>query len=167
MKKFFNKIKQYFINNSKYKDMSKIGLTGTIKVWLFKEDGQVLHYIKENMIVNVGLNTICHAISSAASPIIAKTQIGSGDTPTLLTTTALQTPLASVSTSFTLNTQQNTVTFISDFDKGVGTGNIKEYGLLDSSNGLFDRIVTTETLVKGPQDILRTEIEIKVENKVV
>ncbi len=159
-------IKSWFKTDKDIELETGIKMTGTLKVWLFKEDGTVEHFMKHNMIVNGGLNQVCHAISSVSSPIIAKTQIGSGDTPTTLTTTALQTPLASVATTFVLNTQQNTVTFTSDFDKGIGTGSIKEYGLLTSTDGLFDRIVTTEATIKGPQDIIRTEIEIKVENKV-
>ena len=168
MKKILDFIKYKNIIECNDIHSDKLKMKGNLVCKLYKENGTIEIYEMHNMIVSSGINLFIDAISNnigGHTSSISKMSIGSDKTPVTIHDSRINAELASKNTTYELNRQAHSVTFTALFDKNVGTGTIFEFGLLNSNNILFDRIVLDgDGIKKGANDILEGIIEISFSN---
>jgi len=129
--------------------------TGTLDVVLKKVDGTVKekHQFK-NIVVTTGKEFIARRMIDDAEPLMSEMAIGDSNANLDVSNTALESQLAEV-TLDSSNVTNNVVTYVAEFDAGVGTGAIVEAGIF---NGESDDIMLCRTtfpvINKEADDIL-------------
>ncbi|MGP0566298.1 MULTISPECIES: hypothetical protein [unclassified Nitrospina] len=111
------------------------------------------------MIVDSGLQHIADQLAEQAEATMSHMAVGTGETAESPGDTSLETELARV--PFTSKTRSaKKVVYVADFGPGVGTGALKEVGLLNAVSGgsLLSRI-TFPVKNKGAGDSLEITIE--------
>jgi hypothetical protein len=129
--------------------------TGTLDVVLKKADGTVKekHRFK-NIVVTTGKEFIARRMIDDAEPFMSEMAIGDSNANLEVGNTTLGNELARVTLDSSTVTS-NVVTYIAEFDAGVGTGGIVEAGIF---NGESDDIMLCRTtfpiINKEADDIL-------------
>lgn len=129
--------------------------TGTLDVVLKKADGTVKekHRFK-NIVVTTGKEFIARRMIDDAEPFMSEMAIGDSNANLEVGNTTLGNELARVTLDSSTATS-NVVTYIAEFDAGVGTGGIVEAGIF---NGESDDIMLCRTtfpiINKEADDIL-------------
>ena len=129
--------------------------TGTLDVVLKKADGTVKekHQFK-NIVVTTGKEFIARRMIDDAEPLMSEMAIGDSNANLEVGNTTLENELARV-TLDSSTVVSNVVTYVAEFDAGVGTGGIVEAGIF---NGESDDIMLCRTtfpiINKEADDIL-------------
>ena len=127
---------------------SKLTLTGTLSVSL---NGEVVQEIP-NLVVTTGKNYVASRMKDATATAMSHMAIGTGSTAAAAGDTALGSEAARVAlTSTTVST--NTISYVSTFPAGTGTGALTEACILNaSSSGTMLCRTVFATVNKGSAD---------------
>jgi len=129
--------------------------TGTLDVVLKKADGTVKEkYQFKNIVVTTGKEFIARRMIDDNEPFMSEMAIGDSNANLEVGNTTLENELARVTLDSSTVTS-NVVTYIAEFDAGVGTGGIVEAGIF---NGESDDVMLCRTtfpiINKEADDIL-------------
>lgn len=128
---------------------------GHLSAVLTRPDGSTETFDGKNLVVQVGTNYIASRIIDASQAVMTSMAIGTGSTAPAAGNTALVTEVGRAAVSATRN--NNVITYVSTFGPGVGTGNINEAGLFNSTaanSGTMMCRSTSIVLTKGALDSL-------------
>jgi hypothetical protein len=144
----------------------ELNVVGTVEIELLAANGTLKHKeIVSNLVMTAGKNLFVRKIINDTENI-STIAIGSGDTPATVSDTQLESELASEDVRFQfIDTQnQNVLINLSTFAEGVGTGTIREVGLLSDSTPkkLLCRTVVSTPFEKAATDYLNVSWKIKI-----
>lgn len=109
-------------------------LQGDLKIVLKGKDGKVkLERQEKNLIVDTGLAFICSRMTDAADAVMSHMAIGSNNSTPTATDTDLGTILGIREPLDSTTHSGNTVTYVSSFEAGEGTGAVTEAGIFNAS----------------------------------
>lgn len=137
----------------------KISVKGVVDLSLY--DGQS-HELKHsetvnNLVTTAGKNFIVRKILTD-SETVKSIAIGSGNTPATVNDVEIESLLSNVDVRFEFidNANTNVVHYVTTFAENIGTGTIREIGLLSDSTPqkLLCRTVVTTPFQKDPTDYL-------------
>jgi 3-deoxy-D-manno-octulosonate 8-phosphate phosphatase KdsC-like HAD superfamily phosphatase len=119
--------------------LEKQQATGEVYIKLYDENGNLKQEkIIENLVVNLGLAYITSRLLSAAAIVMSHMAIGSGTTAAAGANTALETELARVALSSsvqeTVTITNDSVKYVANFPAGTGTGAVTEAALLNAAS---------------------------------
>lgn len=139
-------------------DNEAISVRGDVTVELFTADGQLKHREEvRNLVTTAGKNFIVRKMNGD-SETINRIAIGSGSTAPTLLDVALATQLASSTLQFIFvdTIETNVIRCSCSFAENLGTGTVREVGLLSSSTTpkLLCRTVLTTPFTKASTDYL-------------
>ena len=139
-------------------DNEVISVKGDVTVELWSTDGHLKHREDvRNLVTTAGKNFIVRKMNGD-SETIDKIAIGSGSTAATLADVSLATELARSSLQFTFvdTVETNVIRYICTFAESIGTGTIREVGLLSNSTTpkLICRTVLTTPFTKQATDYL-------------
>lgn len=129
-------------------------LRGKITIKLFSESGElILSRTHNNLITTVGKGQLLLASSPKALKDFSYMGIGTSSTAAAIGDTALGAEVARSTSITATNPDAASLQFLYLFGGGVGTGSIKECGLLSATSGgvLLSRVVFSP-IVKGVTD---------------
>ena len=114
----------------------KLKLRGDVSIVLKSADGSVKdsRAIK-NLVVNDGLNFIVSRMKDTTQGVMSHMAVGSSTTAAAAGQTDLVSILGSREALDSTAVSTNTVTFISSFPSGSGTGAVTEAGIFNASSG--------------------------------
>jgi hypothetical protein len=133
--------------------------TGTLKLELRDEHGNIKAQEEHNLVVNAGLAFIASRMKDTSLAAMSHMAIGSGTTAAAAGNTALQTELGRVAltstTIVTTTVTNDSIQYVATFPAGTGTGAVTEAGLLNAGTGgtLLARTVFA-VINKGALDTL-------------
>ena len=129
---------------------SKLTLTGTLSVSL---NGEVVQEIP-NLVVTAGKNYVASRMKDATATAMSHMAIGTGSTAAAAGDTALGSEAARVAlTSTTVST--NTISYVSTFPAGTGTGALTEACVINaSSSGTMLCRTVFATVNKNSSDVM-------------
>jgi hypothetical protein len=129
---------------------SKLTLTGTLCVSL---NGEVVQEIP-NLVVTTGKNYVASRMKDATATAMSHMAIGTGSTAAAAGDTALGSEAARVAlTSTTVST--NTISYVSTFPAGTGTGALTEACIINaSSSGTMLCRTVFATVNKNSSDVM-------------
>ena len=129
---------------------SKLTLTGTLSVSL---NGEVVQEIP-NLVVTTGKNYVASRMKDATATAMSHMAIGTGSTAAAAGDTALGSEAARVAlTSTTVST--NTISYVSTFPAGTGTGALTEACIINaSSSGTMLCRTVFATVNKNSSDVM-------------
>ena len=129
---------------------SKLTLTGTLSVSL---NGEVVQEIP-NLVVTTGKNYVASRMKDATATAMSHMAIGTGSTAAAAGDTALGSEAARVAlTSTTVST--NTISYVSTFPAGTGTGALTEACVINaSSSGTMLCRTVFATVNKNSSDVM-------------
>jgi hypothetical protein len=87
----------------------------------------------KNLVVTVGLTFICSRMAGASASVMSHMALGSGTTAAAAGQTDLVTLLGSRKALDSTTASANTITYISSFEAGEGTGAVTECGCFNAS----------------------------------
>lgn len=109
-------------------------LKGELTIVVKDKDGKVKESREEkNLVVNAGLTYICSRMADASADVMSHMAVGSGTTLPSALDTDLQSILGNREPIDTSTASSNTVTYVSSFEAGEGTGAITEAGIFNAS----------------------------------
>lgn len=119
----------------KQNETEMLKATGKLVIEVFDANGNTKDKREvDNLVVSVGKNFIASRVTGTTSAIMSNMAIGTGTATPVVGDTALGAENGRVAlTSGTNN--NNTVTYVSDFPAGVGTGAVTEAGVFNASTG--------------------------------
>ena len=118
--------------------MNKDGLKlrGDLGLVLRDKDGNIKEERTEkNLIVSAGLNFICDRMEGTSEAVMSHMAVGSGSTAAAAGDTDLGSILGSREALDSTTVSTNTITYVSSFEAGDGTGAITEAGIFNASTG--------------------------------
>lgn len=120
-------------------------LVGSMDLTLIRPDGSVMTRSKKNLIVDVGWDFISDAIgaSSGRPAVMSHIAVGTDNTATDATQTALQTELARKAATYSHTAGTKSFQFETTFDPGEATGALVEAGVFNAASAgtMLDRVV--------------------------
>lgn len=132
------------------------GIHGKMDAILFKGDGSVSNFHKDNIIVNGGFDFICDAIGNASrGAVMGYIAVGTSTTAAAATQTALVTELTRIAAAYAHTAGTKVFTLTATFAAGVATGALTEAGVLNAASAgtMLDRVVFP-VINKGVNDSL-------------
>jgi len=109
-------------------------LKGELTIVVKDKDGKVKDTRNEkNLVVNSGLAYICSRMVSTSATAMTHMAVGSGTTAATGSQTDLVSILGSRETLDSSTSSDNTVTYVSSFEAGDGTGAITEAGIFNAA----------------------------------
>lgn len=132
-------------------------LRGDLDIVLLDKDGCIKESRHEkNLVVATGLNFIVSRMSGTSASVMSHMGIGSGSTGALTTDTDLESILGAREALDSTTVTDNTITYISSFEAGEGTGAVTEAGIFNASTAGTMLCRTTFSVVnKGADDTLQ------------
>ena len=114
----------------------KLKLRGDVSIVLKNDDGSVKdsRTIK-NLVVNDGLNFIVSRMKDTTQGAMSHMAVGSSTTAAAAGQTDLVSALGSREALDSTTVSTNTVTYVSSFEAGEGTGAVTEAGIFNASSG--------------------------------
>jgi len=110
-------------------------LSGELTIVLKDKDGKVKQERQEkNLVVDSGLDFICSRMVGTASAVMSHMAVGSDNTATAAGQTDLLSILGSREELDSGTNTDNTVTYVSTFESGDGTGAIVEAGIFNAAS---------------------------------
>jgi len=111
-------------------------LRGDVAIVLKDKDGNVkdsrdIH----NLVVSAGLTFICSRMAGASASVMSHMALGSGSTAASAGQTNLVSTLGSREALDSSTASSNTITYVSSFEAGEGTGAVTEAGIFNGSSG--------------------------------
>jgi hypothetical protein len=110
-------------------------LRGDVALVLKDKNGNVKEERKiENLIVSAGLEFICSRMSAASAGVMSHMALGSGTTAAAAGQTDLVSILGSREALDSSTASNNTITYVSSFEAGEGTGAVTEAGIFNAAS---------------------------------
>ena len=111
-------------------------LRGDVAIVLKDKDGNIKDTREiTNLVVNTGLTFICARMAAASAGVMSHMAVGSGTTSPAAGQTDLVSILGSREALDSTSASSNTITFVSSFEAGEGTGAITESAIFNASSG--------------------------------
>ena len=111
-------------------------LRGDVAIVLKDKDGNIKDSREiTNLVVNTGLTFICARMAAASAGVMSHMAVGSGTTSPAAGQTDLVSILGSREALDSTSASSNTITFVSSFEAGEGTGAITESAIFNASSG--------------------------------
>lgn len=136
-----------------------ISVKGIVNLSLYDGKTDELKHTEtvNNLVTTAGKNFIVRKILTD-SEVVKSIVIGSGSTAATVDDTSIESELANIDVRFEFidNADTNVVHFVTTFAENIGTGTIREIGLLSDSNPqkLLCRTVVTTPFQKASTDYL-------------
>lgn len=115
--------------------IENLSATGQLRIVITAPDGAIREdRLEKNLVVSVGLNFIVQRMKDATIDVMSHMALGTGTTPAALGNTTLESEIAGsrvVLSTTTVST--NTITYVSSFAAGIGTGAVTEAGIFNAS----------------------------------
>jgi hypothetical protein len=109
-------------------------LRGDLGIVLRDKDGNIKEQRTEkNLVVSAGLNFICDRMEGTSEAVMSHMAVGSGTTAAAAGNTDLESILGSREALDSTTVTDNTITYVSSFEAGEGTGAITEAGIFNAS----------------------------------
>lgn len=109
-------------------------LRGDLAIVLRDKDGNVKEQRQEtNLVVSAGLNFICDRMEGTSEAVMSHMAVGSGTTAAAAGDTDLESILGSREALDSTTVSGATITYVSSFEAGEGTGAITEAGIFNAS----------------------------------
>ena len=129
-------------------------LRGDVAIVLKDKDGNVKDSREiQNLVVSSGLTFICSRMAGTSAGVMSHMALGSGTTAASASQTDLVSILGSREALDSTTVSTNTVTYVSSFEAGEGTGAVTEAGIFNaaSSGDMLCRTVFS-VVNKGASD---------------
>ena len=111
-------------------------LRGDVAIVLKDKDGNIKDTREiTNLVVNTGLTFICSRMAGTSAGVMSHMAVGSGTTAAAAGQTDLVSILGSREALDSTSASSNTITFVSSFEAGEGTGAITESAIFNASSG--------------------------------
>lgn len=111
-------------------------LRGDLGLVLRDKDGNIKEERTEkNLVVSAGLNFICDRMEGTSEAVMSHMAVGSGTTAAAAGDTDLQSILGSREALDSTTVSGATITYVSSFEAGDGTGAITEAGIFNALTG--------------------------------
>ena len=108
-------------------------LRGDVAIVLKDKDGKVKESREiNNLVVSAGLTYICSRMADASAGVMSHMALGSGTTAVAAGDTDLESILGSREALDSTTASSNTITYISSFESGEGTGAVTEAGIFNA-----------------------------------
>ena len=110
-------------------------LRGDVALVLKDKDGKVKETREiNNLVVTAGLTFICSRMAGTSAGVMSHMALGSGTTAAAAGQTDLVSILGSREALDSTSASANTITFISSFEAGEGTGSVTECGCFNAAS---------------------------------
>ena len=111
-------------------------LRGDVAIVLKDKDGNVKDSREiHNLVVSAGLEFICSRMAGTSAGLMSHMALGSGTTAAAAGQTDLVSILGSREALDSSTASANTITYVSSFEAGEGTGSVTEAGIFNASSG--------------------------------
>ena len=111
-------------------------LRGDVAIVLKDKDGNVKDSREiHNLVVTSGLTYICSRMAGTSAGVMSHMALGSGTTAAAAGQTDLVSILGSREALDSSTASANTITYVSSFEAGEGTGAVTEAGIFNASSG--------------------------------
>lgn len=133
-----------------------VKLKGDLVITVLDKDGKVKERREEkNLIVSAGLTFICSRMANATAAVMSHMAVGSSTTAPQASDTGLGSALGAREPLDSTVASANTVTFVSSFEAGEGTGAVTEAGIFNAATSGTMLCRTTFPVVnKGANDTM-------------
>lgn len=109
-------------------------LRGDVAIVLKDKDGKVKESREiNNLVVSAGLTYICSRMADASAGVMSHMALGSGTTAAAAGDTDLESILGSREALDSTTASSNTITYVSSFEAGEGTGAVTEAGIFNAA----------------------------------
>jgi len=109
-------------------------LRGDVAIVLKDKDGNVKDSREiNNLVVSAGLTYICSRMADASAGVMSHMALGSGTTAAAAGDTDLESILGSREALDSTTASSNTITYVSSFEAGEGTGAVTEAGIFNAA----------------------------------
>ena len=109
-------------------------LRGDVAIVLKDKDGKVKESCEiNNLVVSAGLTYICSRMADASAGVMSHMALGSGTTAAAAGDTDLESILGSREALDSTTASSNTITYVSSFEAGEGTGAVTEAGIFNAA----------------------------------
>ena len=113
----------------------KLKLRGDVALVLKDKDGNVKDSREiHNLVVSTGLTFICSRMAGTSAGVMSHMALGSGTTAVSASQTDLVSILGSREALDSTSASSNTITYVSSFEAGEGTGAVTEAGIFNASS---------------------------------
>jgi|TARA_R110002124_G_scaffold50767_1_gene147378 hypothetical protein len=110
-------------------------LRGDVAIVLKDKDGNIKENRKiQNLVVSSGLEFICSRMAGTSAGVMSHMALGSGTTAAAAGQTDLVSILGSREALDSTTASSNTITYVSSFEAGEGTGAVTEAGIFNASS---------------------------------
>lgn len=129
---------------------------GVVHLRLWNEAGELVkEVLNHNLVVTTGLNWVASRMEGVASDIMSHIAVGTGSTAPAIGDTALGGELSRVALTSGVAAAA-TITYITTFSAGQGTGALQEAGIFNAAAaGTMLARVTFPVINKGASDTLQ------------
>ena len=109
-------------------------LRGDVAIVLKDKDGKVKESREiNNLVVSAGLTYICSRMEGTSAGVMSHMALGSGTTAAAAGDTDLESILGSREALDSTTASSNTITYVSSFEAGEGTGAVTEAGIFNAA----------------------------------
>ena len=109
-------------------------LRGDVAIVLKDKDGKIKESREiNNLVVSAGLTYICSRMADASASVMSHMALGSGTTAAAAGDTDLESILGSREALDSTTASSNTITYVSSFEAGEGTGAVTEAGIFNAA----------------------------------
>ena len=110
-------------------------LRGDVAIVLKDKDGNIKENRKiQNLVVSSGLEFICSRMAGTSAGVMSHMALGSGTTAAAAGQADLVSILGSREALDSTTASSNTITYVSSFEAGEGTGAVTEAGIFNASS---------------------------------
>lgn len=110
-------------------------LRGDVAIVVKDKDGKVKDSREiHNLVVSTGLEYICSRMAGTSASVMSHMAVGSGTTAASASQTDLVSILGSREALDSTSASSNTITYVSSFEAGEGTGAVTEAGIFNASS---------------------------------
>ena len=110
-------------------------LRGDVAIVVKDKDGKVKDSREiHNLVVSTGLEYICSRMAGTSAGVMSHMAVGSGTTAASAGQTDLVSILGSREALDSTSASSNTITYVSSFEAGEGTGAVTEAGIFNASS---------------------------------
>ena len=131
----------------------KVKVSGKVRLVLKDKDGKVKESREiKNLLVSSGLEFICSRMAGTSASVMSHMALGSGTTTPAAGQTDLVSILGSREALDSTTASSNTITYVSSFEAGEGTGAVTEAGIFNAASGGTMLCRTTFAVVNKEAD---------------
>jgi len=131
----------------------KVKVSGKVRLVLKDKNGKVKESREiKNLLVSSGLEFICSRMAGTSASVMSHMALGSGTTSPAAGQTDLVSILGSREALDSTTPSSNTITYVSSFEAGEGTGAVTEAGIFNAASGGTMLCRTTFSVVNKEAD---------------